>query len=317
MNRAKRTTVDLSVGAMAIDSIRKGGRLAGGAASIFEYLLPERGERLDFFVDTSAMTADVAISARIIPLSTYPTACAADADLDVAMTSELLGSHGSGGGSVILPDACSRVAVIIYNPQFPSTVPVDTQIWVASSPVTDAFDRTESQGWGESIHNQHWEAASPQVGSVGGSIDGHTASLSVTTVLATASLGAFSNSIQSTTLIAHFTNCAPGSAEAFVADSGMPAFITNAGLVFSLGASVQLTEFDACAPWYLRVVDDGSETDVTVWQATVPEPDSPTLSVASIISSDRVTLKAVGLSGLSPGDAIRVDLIEVKPFPST
>jgi len=152
-------------------------------------------------------------------------------------------------------------------------------------------------------------------GPVDGTVDGQTASLSVRQGLTSATYGPVPNGIQSLIVIGHFTNCTTGF-QALVADAGVPAFISNTGLVFGAGASTPLPDFDACSPWHVRVVDMGSTTDITVWQATSPEPDDPTISIASSNPTDRLTLKAVGVSGVGVSDRVEIDLLDVEPFPS-
>lgn len=255
--------------------------------------------------------AETPIVAEALGFATYPTPCTATIPVEFAEDDGSL----VGDLDLLVHGGCRSITVMISHGDPMSDDTIDVELRVGTREVFDSFDRTVAEGWGRSDHGPRWHDWTG--GEVDGSVDDGQGSLSVVGIN-TARVGLAEN-LTEMEMIGRFTDCSANQALAVQFGTNERAFFWTSGLLIG-SAQHQLSDFDPCERWHLRVTSNDNVYEVKVWQATSAVPDAPQVVVTAEYSNQSlapIALTAIGSASMSPTAQLLIDVIEVYSQPWT
>ena len=244
------------------------------------------------------------IVASIAAFSTYPTPCAAPTTADVAGDQTVV---------VYLPDDCQRLTIMLthVDPMAGSVVPVQVGIWPEAQLVQDTFTRDVSEGWGVATLGGRWKPTQPE-GILGDVVFGQ-GRLAVGP-LTGSRMDDFSSPISDLLAVGQFSDCGPTD-DLILVDAGSPVVLTKGGvLVGSQTSYIQLANFDACQPWFIRIQQTDGVLAAKVWQATEPEPMAPQVVTAPSTGPSHLDIDTIGFPS-TPTRHLIIDWIYLENQP--
>ena len=235
--------------------------LSPGGSAYLEFQAPMNSGQYWFKFTTPAGSP---VTASIAAFSTYPTPCAAPTTLELT---------GVDTAVVYLPDECQRVTVMLAHVDPIGGSSVSVQLLIAPTPglVADTFERSVFYGWGVASGGAQWKSSQPD--DTFGDVASGQGRLAMGKL--TGSRLDFPSLVTDLLAVGQFSDCV-ATDDLVLVDAGSPIVLTKGGvLIGSPTSSVQLADFDACRPWFLRLQETDGVLQAKVWQATEPEPATP------------------------------------------
>ena len=232
--------------------------LQPGGSAYLEFQAPMNSGRYWFEFTTPVGSP---VTASIAAFSTYPTPCAAPTTLELT---------GVDTTVVYLPDECQRVTIMLTHVDPIGGSNVSVQVVIAPTPglVADTFERSVFYGWGVASGGSQWKSSQPD--DTFGDVASGQGRLALGKLIG--SRLDFPSLVTDFLAVGQFSDCV-ATDDLVLVDAGSPIVLTKSGvLIGSPTSSVQLVDFDACRPWFLRLQEADGVLQAKVWQATDPEP---------------------------------------------